>query len=61
MQIHTAFQANIQRMIAEFDGSSSGGMAFDNITRRLLIPPRGNLSALSALAAPRDVKDLQRA
>lgn len=33
-------------MISQYNGASSGGMAFDPNSRVLLIYPRGNLSAL---------------
>ena len=44
VQIHAAFQATFERMISQYGGTSNGGMAFDPVSRVLLIYPRGNLS-----------------
>ena len=49
MQIHAAFQATFERMISQYGGISNGGMAFDPVSRVLLIYPRGNLSKGSQL------------
>lgn len=52
VQIHAAFVPAFERMISQYGGTSNGGMAFDPVTRQLLIYPLGNLSAHPALSRP---------